>query len=173
MRAWQPDLRSPSTPICHCLRASGIFEAVSHEHIPNGARALGAPFLPRLIYGPCQSSRLNCRDNWSMQQRAQQSISTGWESPRNLSRASSQWHLCRGRRRNKGKRWRQSEQGVDNPPRISQNYKAMEVKQDDRHIFWVFSKWGGPASKPQITVPHTAEQGFPVWAVFRNCFPIG
>lgn len=130
----------PIPRICHCPRASGICEVVSHEHIPNGARALGALFLPGMIYEPCQSSRLNCRDNWSMQQRAQQSISTSWESPRNPSRASSWWHLRRGRRRNKGKRWRQSEQGVGNPPRISQNFKAMEVKQDDRYIFWVFSK---------------------------------
>lgn len=107
MRAWQSDLRSTSTPICHCPHASGICEATSHQHITNGARAPRAPCLPRMIYGPCQSSRLNCRDSWSVQQREQQSITAQWSSPRNPSRASSWWHLCRGRKRSKGKRWRE------------------------------------------------------------------
>lgn len=155
--------------------ARGVCEAMSHQHITDGDRALRALCLPEWFMGPVNPA------DWTAETAGacsteQQSITTGWESPRNLSRASSWWHLCRGRKRNKGKR-RQSEPRVENPPGFSQNFRATEEKQDYRHrkYFGVCSDSGGPALEPQMTTFHTAGQGAlvpAIWAAIRDCFPI-
>lgn len=156
MRTWQSDLKSeilpPSTRMWYC-------KAEFHQHITDGNRTLRALYLPEWFMGSVTPADWTMETAGACSSTEQQSITTMWDSSRNPSRASSWWHLCRGRKRNKGKRrqreWAKNGKSTLDFSKLESQWSKTRL-QTPKHVFGVLSDSGGPALKPQITMPHTA-----------------